>query len=318
MIANTRLLAQQILKVVQNISMYMRINIALCIGGGHPSEAREYKKAHVLVGTPGRICEMISKNVFDPKRVKTLIMDESDVLLKDDFRAQIEDIVKGLGSKTQICVFSATFTKETLLLTENFLTNPYRVTIEKEAVSVKNIKQYKIAVGYDRIKLATLKDLFGRLTISQMIIFVRSIRTAEQLRNDLMDDGFDVGMVHGKMNSIEREQVLREFRLSNIRILISTDVMCRGIDIDDLRIVINYDMADDPDTYIHRVGRSGRYGGQGVALNFCTYDDNYKINMLRREYAIDIDDMPDPEIVNEYLTGMTAPTNKVSSANNYK
>lgn len=319
-VANTRLLALQIHKVVENIAKFMGIEVVACVGG-HKSNsqmnAQQVKYAHVLVGTPGRICEMLTKRAFDGKKVKTLIMDESDVLLKDDFRPQIIEIISKLSEKTQICIFSATFTKETLLLTEKFLRDPYRVTVEKEEVSVKEIKQYKVDVGYERNKFATLKDLFSRLSFNQMIIFVRSIKSAEELRNKLMDQNIQAGLVHGKMNSIDRENVLKEFRLAYIKILISTDVMCRGIDIDDLRIVINYDMPEDEETYIHRVGRSGRYGGQGIAVNFCTFDDSHKIRILIREYNLDIQDMPDPEEVNLSLTGMAPPVGKVSSAKNY-
>lgn len=320
MIANTRLLALQIHKVVENIAKFMGIEVVACVGG-HKSNsqmnAQQIKYAHVLVGTPGRVCEMLTKRAFDGKKVKTLIMDESDVLLKDDFRPQIIEIIAKLSEKTQICIFSATFTKETLQLTEKFLRDPYRVTVEKEEVSVRSIKQYKVDVGYERNKFATLKDLFTKLTFNQMIIFVRSIKSAEELRNRLMDQNIQAGLVHGKMNSIDRENVLKEFRLAYIKILISTDVMCRGIDIDDLRIVINYDMPEDEETYIHRVGRSGRYGGQGVAVNFCTFDDGHKIRILTREYNLDIQDMPDPEEVNMSLIGMAPPVGKVSSAKNY-
>jgi translation initiation factor 4A len=319
-IANTRLLALQIHKVIQNISQHMGVEIVACVGGhknNSQMNAQQIRFAHVLVGTPGRVSEMLTKKAFDGKKIKTLIMDESDVLLKDDFKPQIIEIISKLNEKTQICIFSATFTKETLQLTENFLSDPYRVTVEKEDISVKGILQYKINVGYEKYKFATLTDLFSQLSFTQMIIFVRSIRSAEDLRNRLMDQNIQAGLVHGKMNSIDRENVLKEFRLSYIKILISTDVMCRGIDIDDLRIVINYDMPDDEETYIHRIGRSGRYGGQGVAINFCTHDDNHKIRILVREFNLDILSMPDPDEVNTALIGMKPPVGKVSSAKNY-
>ena len=322
-IANTRLLALQIHKVIESLAVHMKIDVVACVGGnggGNKNTSmnmQQIRYAHVLVGTPGRICEMLNKRAFDGNKIKILILDESDVLLKDDFRPQINEIIVQLGEKTQKCLFSATFTHETLLLSEKFLNDPYRVTIVKESVSVKEIKQYKIDVRYEQNKFVTLMDLFTKLSFNQMIIFVRSIKSAEDLRNRLMDDNIQAGLVHGKMHSIDRENILKEFRLSFIKILISTDVMCRGIDIDDLRLVINYDMPDDEETYIHRVGRSGRYGGQGVAINFCTFDDSHKIRILTREYNIDINDMPDPELVNELLIGMTPPVDKVASSKNY-
>jgi translation initiation factor 4A len=319
-IANTRLLALQIWKVVQNVSQFMNIEVCPCVGGYRNSSqtnAQQVRNSHVLVGTPGRISDMLAKRAFDGKLIKTLIMDESDVLLQDNFKQQTADIITKMGENTQICIFSATFTKDTLQLTEKFLRNPYRITVEKENISVKDVKQYSVMIGYDRNKFATLKDLFTKLIFNQMIIFVKSVTNAEILRNKLMDQDIEAGLVHRKMNSSDRENVLKEFRLSYIKILISTDIMCRGIDIDDLRIVINFDMPDDPETYIHRIGRSGRYGGQGIAINFCTYDDVHKITILNREFKLDIRDLPDPDNVNEILTGMKPSKNKVLSVNNY-
>lgn len=319
-LANTRLLAMQIEKVIQNISKYMGISNCLCVGGHQNNSfvnAQQVRYSHVIIGTPGRVNDMISKNAFDGKKIKILIMDESDVLLKEDFRDQIAEIISNMGENTQICIFSATFTREALQLTEKFLRNPYRVTVEKENLSVKDVKQYKIDLRYDNNKFYTLQDLFTKLQFNQMIIFVKSIRNAEELRNKLMDDSIQAGLIHGKMNSMDRENILREFRLNYIKILISTDVMCRGIDIDNLHIVINYDLPDDPETYIHRVGRSGRFGGQGIAINFCTYNDEYKIITLNREYRTNIVSLPDIEEINSMITGFKPAENKVQSKNNY-
>lgn len=319
-VANTRDLASQIAKVTESISNRMNVKVCLCVGAHKNNpyvNAQEAKNSHVLVGTPGRVGDLMHKRAFDGNKIRTLIMDESDVLLKVDFREQIIDIIKHICKNTQICIFSATFTKETLEVTENFLRNPYRVTVEKEKLSLERVKQYKISVGYDRNKLVTLKDLYGQLFIAQMIVFVGSVRSAEYLRDKLMDDKIEAGLVHGRMSSLDRENVLKEFRLANLKTLITTDVMCRGIDIDDLKMVINYDMARDAETYIHRVGRSGRYGGQGVAINFCTYDDMPMVKSLERNYNIYISDMPDPEEVNVLLIGMEPPSYKVSSAKNY-
>lgn len=320
MVANTRVLALQIHMVVQNISKYMGIDVVACVGGGkgYNTSPNNFRNAHVLVGTPGKINELLSKGIIDGRQIKILIMDETDVLLKDDFQPQIINIISSVGNKTQICIFSATFTKETLLLTEKFLRDPYRVTVVNEQLSVKDIVQYQIRVGYEENKFRTLLDLFTKLAYNQMIIFVRSVRAAENLRNWLMDKEHQAGLVHGKMESTERENVLKEFRLSHFKILIATDLMCRGIDIDDLRLVINYDMPDDKATYLHRVGRSGRYGGKGVAINFCTHNDAINVEAIKREYKISIEDMPDPEFVNQLLTGMKPPKGKVSSAKNYE
>jgi superfamily II DNA/RNA helicase len=318
-VANTRTLAEQIKKVVENLSTDMGIECCLCIGGPNADQnAKDARYSHVLVGTPGRLCDLLDRGVIDGNRVTTLILDESDELLKEDFRAQVMEIINNMGKHTQRCVFSATFTKETLKLTESFLNDPYRITVEKEKVSLDLVKQYKVDVQYDKNKFSVLLELFDLLCIPQLIIFVNSSRTAVYLRDRLMDRGVDAGVVHGKMDNIDREQILKEFRLSKIKTLISTDVMCRGIDIDDLRIVINYDMALSPETYIHRIGRSGRYGSQGVAINFITYDDQHRVRQLEYDYNMKIPDMPNPDEINQYLTGMSVPTDKVFGSKMYK
>jgi superfamily II DNA/RNA helicase len=318
-VAPTRLLASQIAVVSDVFAKYINVKVSKCIGGykTQSGNIKEIQKSHVIVGTPGRIYELMSKNVFNGLKINTLIMDEADVLLQSNFWNDIEKIIIHTSKKTQICLFSATFTKDILLLTEKFLHDPYRITVEKEQLSTKQVKQYKVDLENDKQKYGTLKDLFGKLIFTQMIIFVKSVYIAEDLRNKLMAQDIAVGLVHGDMPSDERENVLKEFRLSYLKIMITTDVMCRGIDIDDLRLVINYDMPNDEETYIHRIGRSGRYGGQGVAITFCTFKDSYKINILNREYKLDIQDMPMPEEINEYLVGIKPSDNKVLSSKNY-
>lgn len=320
-VANTKDLASQIMKVTESLAKYMDIKLCLCVGGHKNTpavNARMATDSHVLIGTPGRLGDLLENQAFDGKKIRTLIMDETDALLKDDFKEQIVKIIQCVGKHTQICVFSATFTRETLETSMKFLRDPYRITVEREQVSLDKVIQYKIELKYDKHKLHTLLDLYSQLNISQMIIFVNSINNAEYLRDKLMDKGIEAGLVHGKMGSVDRENVLKEFRLTYIKTLITTDVMCRGIDIDNLKMVINYDMAKDPDTYIHRVGRSGRYGGQGVAINFCTFNDIAILKSLSRNYNINITDMPEPHIINEYLTGMVDPTDKVYSSKMYQ
>lgn len=157
-----------------------------------------------------------------------------------------------------------------------------------------------------------------KLSFAQLIIFVKTVKGAEDLRTDLAEENIAACVVHARMDGTDRDGIIREFRLCTIKILIATDLMCRGIDIDDLRLVINYDMPDNPETYLHRVGRSGRYGGHGVALNFCTFnDDAHKIPAIMRKYNITINDMPDPKEVDKILTRDPLITDKVSGNYNY-
>lgn len=319
-IVNTRDLALQVHNVVSNVAKFMNITSTVCIGGVKGNDINQKANtSHMLIGTPGKLNELLTKKIVNGKYIKTLILDETDVLLQDDFKEQLLNIIWLLNKDTQICIFSATFTKEVLQSTESFMKNPYRITIVNEELSVKSIVHYKIVVGIDRNKYPTLLDLFSRLSFTQIIIFVKSIRGAEELRARLSesDESIVACVVHGKMDGVDRDGIIREFRLSNIKILITTDLMCRGIDIDDLRLVINYDMPDSKETYLHRVGRSGRFGGQGVALNFCTHNDIYKINAIERSYNINIHDMPDPDEVNYILNRDSSPTDKVFSSSTY-
>ncbi len=323
LIANTRSLVCQIMKVVANIAIDMNIGCCLCIGGGgFATQTENIKSAtnsHVLIGTPGRICDLLGRNIFDKTKVKIMVIDEADELLKPDFEEQLNFITSQLKT-SQKCLFSATFSKESLQRIERtkMLNNPFRITVEKEKLSLETVRQFKINVKYRQNKFEVLDELFNGLCIAQMIIFVNSSECARELRNRLMDNrGIEAGLVTGGMDNLDRETILKEFRLAKIKTLITTDIMCRGIDVDDLRIVINYDIAHDANTYLHRIGRSGRYGSEGIAINFCTYDDVHRIRMMEQHFGIQISDLPSLQIVNNFLNGITVPESKVGSGKMY-
>jgi superfamily II DNA/RNA helicase len=324
-VGNTKTLAYQIEKVVKNISKFMNISTCICIGGKTMTSRDNLRKAqnsHILIGTPGRMGDILSRGnkngSININKIKSLVLDETDVLLGDDFREQIKTIIRNIGKSTQMCIFSATYTSETYKFVDKMVRNPYKIKIKPEELSLDDVKQYQIKLQKDVYKYATLKDLLTKLQFQQMIIFVNKKRTAEIIRDKLIDDGHESGMIAGSMDDIQREQILREFRLGNMRILISTDLIARGFDVDDLRCVINYDFAKDSDTYLHRVGRSGRYGSQGIAINFVTNDDIYKVTALQGKYNIKIPSMPHPDDINEILTGITAPNDKVLNSKMYR
>jgi superfamily II DNA/RNA helicase len=340
-IANTHPLANQIYAVVEKLSARMGIRVCLCVGGGRmrpEQNAKAARKSHILIGTPGRMKDIALKNVFKAQNIKVLIMDEADELLKDDFCNDIKDIVSQVSQDTQICTFSATYTEKSYNLAKNTLmNNPYEIVIEQEQLSTERIQQYKVMLdlgsgGPGRYhnfkrqredlewnKLGVLVDFANRLNLNQAIIFTNHKNTAYRIRDELMRNGFAAtGLVTSESDSVTREKILCQFRLCQIKFLISTDLISRGIDIDDLRCVINFDFPKTSESYIHRIGRSGRYGGKGVAINLMTYDDAYLLTQLRNEYQIVIDDMPDIEDVNRILVGFEPPTDKASSSQNYK
>ena len=322
-VANTRMLAFQIKLVMKNIAKYMNLKFCLCIGGIGRSEdnLNEALTSHVLIGTPGRLNDVLHRGVsskkIDKEAIKTLIMDETDDLLQEKFLDDIKKIIINVGKKTQICIFSATFTSDTFRYAENFLNNPFKITIKKEELSLDKVKQFEVNVGRNNGKMPTLIDLLSKIKIQQMIVFVNSKYIAENIRDRLFEEGHEAGLVVGKMSNEDREKVLTAFRLQQYRILISTDIASRGFDVDDLRCVINYDFPKDADTYLHRVGRSGRYGSQGIALNFTTNDDFIIVNELKSRYKVSMPHMPHPDEINNFLDGIELPSNKVFGSKLY-
>ncbi len=309
--ATTRELASQIHFVISNISKHMNIQIGLAIGGtkivneNSRDPYKHIRNCHVLIGTPGRIFDYIERKAFNPKKIKMFVMDEADALLKDDFIEQIKSIFTQLDSACQIIIFSATYTEQILAIADSITSEPKKKLIMKyEELSLDLIKQYKVEVMVEHYKYSTLADLYTKLQIGQCIIFVNSISTANMLEKRLTKDGFGVSKIHGDLLTDKRTEVLKDFRIGLTRVLIATDVLSRGIDIEQIGIVINYDFPRDYAQYLHRIGRSGRFGKIGVAINFITDNDRNNLRDLENHYKIKIDDMPSPSTINGFLSGV--------------
>lgn len=303
-ISNTKDLSTQIFNVSSDIGKFMKIKQCLCIGGT-PNRRDEVVRSHLIVGTPGRINELIStKKWINPKKIKLLVLDEADELLKDDFAIQIKSIITELNKTAQICVFSATFPEKILETTKKFLTEPEEFLLKKENLSLDFIRQYKVDVGLERHKYETLADLYGKLRIGQCIIFVNFKERAEMLKNSLIKDGHSCGMIHGELSNKDRNDELKKFRLGETRVLISTDILSRGIDVEQIGLVINYDIPTDIAQYLHRIGRSGRFGKIGVAINIITKNDYDRIAQIESYYKIEINKMISCEAINSILSGV--------------
>ncbi len=310
-LATTRELASQIHFVISNISKYMGIKISLAIGGtqiamdSYRDPYKHIRNSHVVIGTPGRVFDYIDRRAFNPKKLRMFIMDEADALLKDNFVEQVQQIFNELDKECQVIIFSATYTDEILEIVESITSEPRKkVLIKHEDLSVELIKQYKIDVKRDNIKYSTLTDLYTKLQIGQCIIFVNSIDTANYLEKRLIKDGFGIGKIHGGLDSQLRNTVLKDFRTGLTRVLIATDVLSRGIDVEQIGIVINYDLPRDHAQYLHRIGRSGRFGKIGVAINFVTNNDYKNLEYIEKHYKIKIADMPNPSTINNLLSGV--------------
>ena len=333
MVSPTRELATQHESVVKEIGKYIstdvivgndekkvNLKISLCIGGKDLTEGpirkdanynlREASDSHVLIGTPGRLVDIIGKSEKKGRHLldglKILVLDEADKLLEDGFREQLKDIMMLIPKNCQVCLFSATYPQEVLDLTTYFLKDPIKILIEKEKISVDVIKNFYIDVGYEDNKYTKLTDLYQKVTVCQAVIFVNTVRKANDLSDNLRRDGHSVGTIHSKMTDSQRSEILANFRRSQTRILVATDIISRGIDVQQVGLVINYDVPNDPEQYIHRVGRSGRYGKLGVAITFVTTyrSDIEKMQNIERTYRIRFNELPSTTVVNNYLTGL--------------
>lgn len=302
---NTHELASQIQSVITDLGKYINTSVALCIGGIPVSKnMQQCEKSHVLIGTPGRIKDLISRNAFDVSKINIFVIDEADELLTREFFDQTKEIIQILSRETQICIFSATLPDEVLDMTRDFMTNPVHLLVQREKLTLDLITQYYVDIGEERNKAQTLEDLYGGLSINQCIIYVNNINKAEMLKDFLRDKKHEVETIHSGLDHSTRLDVMKRFRKAAFRVLISTDMTSRGIDVQQVSYVINYDLPFDVNAYLHRIGRSGRYGKKGVAINFVTNRDFHVMKRIERHYGTKIQDMPDPTFLNNYLTSL--------------
>jgi translation initiation factor 4A len=293
-LAPTRELAQQIEKVARCLGDFMGVTSHACVGGTSVRTDMQTitKGVQVVVGTPGRVYDMINRRVLNLKKVKMFVLDEADEMLSRGFRDQIYDVFQQLPSDVQVCLFSATMPPDVLEVSQRFMRDPIQILVKTEEVTLEGIKQFYIAVEKEDWKLDTLIDLYETLTITQSIIYVNTRRKVEWLTDKMAAKDFTVSAIHGEMSAQDRELVMKEFRSGSSRVLISTDLLARGIDVQQVSLVINYDLPALRENYIHRIGRSGRFGRKGVAINFVTTEDVRQMRDIEKFYSTQINEMP--------------------------
>eukprot|EP00485_Elphidium_margaritaceum_P016930 CAMPEP_0202725960 /NCGR_PEP_ID=MMETSP1385-20130828/184366_1 /ASSEMBLY_ACC=CAM_ASM_000861 /TAXON_ID=933848 /ORGANISM="Elphidium margaritaceum" /LENGTH=434 /DNA_ID=CAMNT_0049392165 /DNA_START=100 /DNA_END=1404 /DNA_ORIENTATION=+ len=293
-LAPTRELAQQIHKVMKSLGTYMEVTTRACVGGTAVKEDIQQLATgvQIVVGTPGRVNDMIARAALRLKSLKLFCLDEADEMLSRGFKEQIYDCFQYLPSEVQVALFSATMPNEILQLTERFMRNPVRILVKKEELTLDGIKQYYVAVEKEDYKLATLYDLYESLTITQAIIYCNTRRKVMWLTDKMKQHDFTVSAMHGDMQQKERELIMKEFRSGSTRVLITTDLLARGIDVYTVSLVINYDLPMNRENYIHRIGRSGRYGRKGVAINFVCDNDEPQLRDIETFYNTKIDELP--------------------------
>jgi len=293
-LAPTRELANQSHKVACSIGDYLNVVCHACIGGTKVADDIDILRrgVHIVVGTPGRVFDMMERRALDVRAVKLFVLDEADEMLSRGFTDQIYDIFRKLPENVQVGLFSATMPDEVLEMTGKFMNDPKRILVKRDELTLEGIKQFYVAVEREEWKLDTLCDLYETLTITQAIIYCNARRKVDWLTEQLHSRDFTVSALHGDMEQKERELIMKEFRSGSSRVLITTDLLARGIDVQQVSLVINYDLPKDRENYIHRIGRSGRFGRKGVAINFIVQDDVRVLREIEQFYNTQIEEMP--------------------------
>jgi len=290
----TRELAVQIQKVILALGDYMNVQCHACIGGtnvGEDIRKLDYGQ-HIVSGTPGRVFDMIRRRTLRTRSIKMLILDEADEMLNKGFKEQIYDVYRYLPPSTQVVLLSATLPHDILEMTSKFMTDPIRILVKRDELTLEGIKQFFVAVEREEWKFDTLCDLYDTLTITQAVIFCNTKRKVDWLTEKMIEANFTVSSMHGDMPQKERDAIMKEFRNGQSRVLITTDVWARGIDVQQVSLVINYDLPNNRELYIHRIGRSGRFGRKGVAINFVKNDDIRILRDIEQYYATQVDEPP--------------------------
>jgi len=290
----TRELAVQSRNVIMAFGDYMNVTCHACIGGKSLGEDIKALEAGVQVisGTPGRVHDMINRRHLRTKHLKMLVIDEADEMLGKGFKDQLYDIYRYLPPETQVVLVSATLPHDVLEITSKFMNDPVRILVKRDELTLEGIKQFFVAVEKEEWKFDTLTDLYDILTITQAVIFVNTKVKVDWLTSKMREANFTVSAMHGDMPQKERDEIMSEFRSGKSRVLIATDVWGRGIDVQQVSLVISYDLPSSRELYIHRIGRSGRFGRKGVAINFVKADDIRILRDIEQFYGTQIDEMP--------------------------
>jgi len=265
-----------------------------CIGGTNVREdlRKLSQGVNVVVGTPGRVFDMINRRALKTAGIKVFVLDEADEMLSRGFKDQIYDVFKNLPAEVQVILLSATMPTDVMEVTNNFMRNPIKILVKKEELTLEGIKQFYVQVEREEWKLDTLCDLYDTLSITQAVIFCNTRRKVDWLTEKMHERDFTVSAMHGEMEQKERDVIMREFRSGSSRVLITTDLLARGIDVQQVSLVINYDLPNHRENYIHRIGRGGRFGRKGVAINFVTEEDWRVLRDIEQYYNTGIDPMP--------------------------
>ena len=292
----TRELTLQVYNVISKISTFVEGMVIQTLYGGTSTNEDIGKLKenvpHIIVGCPGRTYDMLRRGVIDSKDIKMLVLDEADEMLSSGFKDQIYNIFQYLAKDIQLCLYSATLPKELSNLTDQFMRDPVKILVKSDMLTLEGIQQYYVALENDHTKYLTLKDLYATISVSQCIVYCNSIKRVKELYDAMKQDDFPVTTIHSNMEREEREEAYKQFKDGKFRVLISSNVTARGIDIQQVSTVINFDVPKCVHTYLHRIGRSGRWGRKGVGINFVTQRDLRNIKNIEQHYQTEINELP--------------------------
>lgn len=292
----TRELALQTASVYKTIGTFLNgLKVSVIVGGDSVDENMRTLKRdtpHVVIGTPGRVFDMLRRRALLTRRVRTFILDEADELLSYGFKEQIQDIFQQLPENVQTCIFSATMPTHVFDVTKKFMKNPLQIIVKAEQLTLEGISQHYVAVRDDVEKYNILIDLYSAFSVGHCIIYANSVPRVHDLHQAMLADGYPVCSIHSNMTKPEREAALSDFRSGTSRVLISSNVTARGIDVQQVSCVINFDIPRDIATYLHRIGRSGRWGRKGMGINLITERDVEKMREIEQFYSTQITELP--------------------------
>jgi superfamily II DNA/RNA helicase len=290
-----RELAQQIEGVAKSLGSYLNISIYSATGGTPLREdIRAIEKGcQYLIGTPGRIFDLMNRNVLSRDHIRVLIFDEADQMLEDRFKEQVMCILqKGFPSETRVALFSATMDEEVIDVANKILQNPVKILVEANEVPLDGIKQYFVSLDKEEWKFEVLCDLYQQLNISQALIYCNKRQRADWLAEKMSQQGFPLSVIHGEMDVDERKKRMSDFRKGSVRVMISTDLLARGIDVQQVSLVINYELPVQKENYIHRIGRAGRFGRKGVTINLISPDEKRALSEIEEHWKIALETLP--------------------------
>jgi superfamily II DNA/RNA helicase len=299
----THELSDQVYNVASELAKFLNINIVKCIGGTNIGETRDsLKTAHLIIGTVGRVSHMITEKRINTHTIRFIILDEADVMLEEGLNDKLKLIYEKSPDNIQCIMISATMSYNVMGISKSLMHDPIKVLLKNSEVAVDLISQFYVNVETEDLKFETLLDLYSLMSTSQAIIFANTIKKVDWLRDNLEKNNFEITYIHGKMSAKERDDIVKEFREGKTRILLTTDLLARGIDIPQVNLVINYDLPPNKETYIHRIGRCGRFDKKGVAITMVKMEDasdNKLFNKMKYHYKIKIDELP--ENIDKYL-----------------